>query len=195
MNLLHAKNLLIENTENLALQGRDLNKIFEIYKIKKYNQHNNILIKEETSTINNPNKIISKEINLYYYKTKKIKNVQDKTNSKSFDCKKDEYSKKNIYLKDSIEKVKKRREPNKRFLKRIKSKSNISLIRPIFVEEGHKAKKLLKKEKNITNPINININNNFNVNSMFNNFISKDFQKNSIVFNTNIKFPFNNKSF
>ena len=45
MNLLYAKNLLIENTENLALQGRDLNKIFEIYKIKKYNQHNNILIK------------------------------------------------------------------------------------------------------------------------------------------------------
>ena len=83
---------------------------------------------------------------------------------------------------------------NKGNSKEQKNKKNISLIRPVFAEEGKDEKNSFITKGNVLNPININIKNNFKVNTIFNNYIFNDFKKNSGSINNNFKFSFSNFS-
>ena len=192
MNLSYSKNIIIEKTENLILQRKDINKIFQISKIKKYNIPRIKFLKQETSSIENSNKIICRQINLNYYQTKTSKNNQFKLINKSFEKKSIQNKQKTVDFKEIKRKKEKNKTSGKYLEKNLKNKNNISLIRPIFADERDKAEKNIKNKEKQLNPINININNNFNTNSIFNNSIFKDFQKNSLFINNNFKFPFNN---
>ena len=101
--------------------------------------------------------------------------------------------------KNKINKKNKKDTKNNKFLNKNKvneqkNKNNNSLIRPVFAEEDQEEKNIFTNKGNFLNPININIKNNFKVNTIFNNFIFNDFQKNSGSINNNLKFSFNNLS-
>ena len=192
MNLYHSNYLTLEKSENLALLGNNINKIFYTSKVKKQN-----IPKIKFSTLGTPNipdfsKIICKEINLYFCSTQKNKNIVVKDEYKTKKLKKSEGEKNNFNIN------KKDKKNNKLFnkgnSKEQKNKKNISLIRPVFAEEGKDEKNSFITKGNVLNPININIKNNFKVNTIFNNYIFNDFKKNSGSINNNFKFSFNNFS-
>ena len=90
MNLYYSNNLTLEKTENLALLGKNINKIFYTSKIKKQN-----IPKIKLSTLGAPNipdcsKIICKEINLYFCSTQKNKTLVVKDEYKAKKLKKSE---------------------------------------------------------------------------------------------------------
>jgi len=190
MNLYHANNSIVEKTENLSLLGKSINKIFYTSKIKKQNILNKKLTTPENQNIHDASKIICKEINLYFCSTKDNKNniVKDSYKSNKIKKSKDEINNFNINKKGK----KNNKLLNKSNSKEQKNKKNISLIRPLFAEERQEEKNFFINKRNFLNPININIQNNFKVNTIYNNFIFNDFKKNSGTINNNLKFSFNN---
>ena len=193
MNLYYANNIKLEKTENFSILGKDINKIFYISKIKKPNTYNIKLSRPVTSNIPDPKKIICKDINLCFCKTPNYKNNVIKESYKSVKPKKREVEKSVFKLDEKNKKDKKKFFLfNKNIVKEQKHKKNNSLVRPVFAEECQKDKNIFKHKDNRLNPININIKNNFQVNSIFNNFISNDFQKNLVSINNNLKIPFIN---
>ena len=198
MNLYYANNIIIEKTENLALLGKSINKIFYTSKIKKQNIPNKTLSTLGNLNIDDLSKITSKEINLYFCSSQKNKNIVVKDEYKPNKLTKTENEKNNLN-ENKIDKKNKKDKKNNKFLNKNKvneqkNKNNNSLIRPIFAEEDHEEKNIFTNKGNFLNPININIKNNFKVNTIFNNFIFNDFQKNSGFINNNLKFSFNNLS-
>ena len=198
MNLYYANNIIIEKTENLALLGKSINKIFYTSKIKKQNIPNKTLSTLGNLNIDDLSKITSKEINLYFCSSQKNKNIVVKDEYKPNKLTKTENEKNNLN-ENKIDKKNKKDKKNNKFLNKNKvneqkNKNNNSLIRPIFAEEDHEEKNIFTNKGNFLNPININIKNNFKVNTIFNNFIFNDFQKNSGSINNNLKFSFNNLS-
>ena len=163
MNLSYSKNIIMEKKENLILQRKDINKIFQISKIKKYNIPRIKFLKQETSSIQNSNKIICRQINLNYYQTKTSKNNQFKLINKSFEKKSIQNKQKTVDFKEIKRKKEKNKTSDKYLEKNLKNKNNISLIRPVFDDEPDNAEKNTKNKEKKLNPINININNNFNV--------------------------------
>ena len=198
MNLYYANNIIIEKTENLALLGKSINKIFYTSKIKKQNIPNKTLSTLGNLNIDDLSKITSKEINLYFCSSQKNKNIVVKDEYKPNKLTKTENEKNNLN-ESGVGKKNKKDKKNNKFLNKNKvneqkNKNNNSLIRPIFAEEDHEEKNIFTNKGNFLNPININIKNNFKVNTIFNNFIFNDFQKNSGFINNNLKFSFNNLS-
>ena len=198
MNLYYANNLILEKTQNLSLLGKDINKIFYTSKIKKQNISKNILSTPGNQNIHDLSKIICKEINLYFCSSKKNKNLVVKDEYKPNKLKKSENEKNNLNMNEINKKNKKDKKNNKLLNKNKvneqKNKKSNSLIRPVFAEEEQEEKNIFTNKGNFLNPININIKNNFKVNTIFNNFIFNDFQKNSGSINNNLKFSFNNLS-
>ena len=198
MNLYYANNIIIEKTENLALLGKSINKIFYTSKIKKQNIPNKTLSTLGNLNIDDLSKITSKEINLYFCSSQKNKNIVVKDEYKPNKLTKTENEKNNLN-ENKIDKKNKKDKKNNKFLNKNKvneqkNKNNNSLIRPVFAEEDQEEKNIFTNKGNFLNPININIKNNFKVNTIFNNFIFNDFQKNSGFINNNLKFSFNNLS-
>ena len=198
MNLYYANNIIIEKTENLALLGKSINKIFYTSKIKKQNIPNKTLSTLGNLNIDDLSKITSKEINLYFCSSQKNKNIVVKDEYKPNKLTKTENEKNNLN-ENKIDKKNKKDKKNNKFLNKNKvneqkNKNNNSLIRPVFAEEDQEEKNIFTNKGNFLNPININIKNNFKVNTIFNNFIFNDFQKNSGSINNNLKFSFNNLS-
>ena len=198
MNLYYANNLILEKTQNLSLLGKDINKIFYTSKIKKQNISKNILSTQGNQNIHDLSKIICKEINLYFCSSKKNKNLVVKDEYKPNKLKKSKNEKNNLNMNEINKKNKKDKKNNKLLNKNKvneqKNKKSNSLIRPVFAEEEQEEKNIFTNKGNFLNPININIKNNFKVNTIFNNFIFNDFQKNSGFINNNLKFSFNNLS-
>ena len=198
MNLYYANNIIMEKTENLALLGKSINKIFYTSKIKKQNIPNKTLSTLGNLNIDDLSKITSKEINLYFCSSQKNKNIVVKDEYKPNKLTKTENEKNNLN-ENKIDKKNKKDKKNNKFLNKNKvneqkNKNNNSLIRPVFAEEDQEEKNIFTNKGNFLNPININIKNNFKVNTIFNNFIFNDFQKNSGFINNNLKFSFNNLS-
>ena len=193
MNLCYANNLISQKTENLILLGKDINQIFQVCKIKKYNNSKNNLFKQETSIIPNANQIFSREINLFYQGAQRklknqIQNVNKSSKSKKQQTKNNKYD-----VKDENTKMFQKNKASGEILdKKSKNQKRISLIRPIFAEEYQETKNNFKNNENKFNPININIQNNIKANSIYNNYIFTDFQKNPVSINNNFKFSFNN---
>ena len=198
MNLYYANNLILEKTQNLSLLGKEINKIFYTSKIKKQNISKNILSTPGNQNIHDLSKIICKEINLYFCSSKKNKNLVVKDEYKPNKLKKSENEKNNLNMNEINKKNKKDKKNNKLLNKNKvneqKNKKSNSLIRPVFAEEEQEEKNIFTNKGNFLNPININTKNNFKVNTIFNNFIFNDFQKNSGSINNNLKFSFNNLS-
>ena len=198
MNLYYANNLILEKTQNLSLLGKEINKIFYTSKIKKQNISKNILSTPGNQNIHDLSKIICKEINLYFCSSKKNKNLVVKDEYKPNKLKKSENEKNNLNMNEINKKNKKDKKNNKLLNKNKvneqKNKKSNSLIRPVFAEEEQEEKNIFINKGNFLNPININSKNNFKVNTIFNNFIFNDFQKNSGSINNNLKFSFNNLS-
>ena len=198
MNLYYANNLILEKTQNLSLLGKDINKIFYTSKIKKQNISKNILSTPGNQNIHDLSKIICKEINLYFCSSKKNKNLVVKDEYKPNKLKKSKNEKNNLNMNEINKKNKKDKKNNKLLNKNKvneqKNKKSNSLIRPVFAEEEQEEKNIFTNKGNFLNPININNKNNFKVNTIFNNFIFNDFQKNSGSINNNLKFSFNNLS-
>ena len=198
MNLYYANNLILEKTQNLSLLGKEINKIFYTSKIKKQNISKNILSTPGNQNIHYLSKIICKEINLYFCSSKKNKNLVVKDEYKPNKLKKSENEKNNLNMNEINKKNKKDKKNNKLLSKNKvneqKNKKSNSLIRPVFDEEEQEEKNIFTNKGNFLNPININTKNNFKVNTIFNNFIFNDFQKNSGSINNNLKFSFNNLS-
>ena len=190
MNLYYSNNLTLEKTENFALLGDYINKIFYTSKIKKQRIPKIKLSTRGTPNIPDFTKIICKEINLYFCSTQKNNNLVVKDEYKTKKLKKSEDEKNNFNINKKGKKNNKLL--NKSNSKEQKNKKNISLIRPVFAEEAQEEKNNFINERNFLNPININIQNNFKVNSIFNNYIFNDFKKNSGSINNNFKFSFNN---
>ena len=198
MNLYYANNIIIEKTENLALLGKSINKIFYTSKIKKQRIPKIKLSIRGTPNIPDFTKIICKEINLYFCSSKKNKNLVVKDEYKPNKLKKSKNEKNNLNMNEINKKNKKDKKNNKLLNKNKvneqKNKKSNSLIRPVFAEEEQEEKNIFTNKGNFLNPININTKNNFKVNTIFNNFIFNDFQKNSGSINNNLKFSFNNLS-
>ena len=198
MNLYYANNLILEKTQNLSLLGKEINKIFYTSKIKKQNISKNILSTPGNQNIHDLSKIICKEINLYFCSSKKNKNLVVKDEYKPNKLKKSKNEKNNLNMNEINKKNKKDKKNNKLLNKNKvneqKNKKSNSLIRPVFAEEEQEEKNIFTNKGNFLNPININTKNNFKVNTIFNNFIFNDFQKNSGSINNNLKFSFNNLS-
>jgi len=190
MNLYYSNNLTLEKTENFALLGDYINKIFYTSKIKKQRIPKIKLSTRGTPNIPDFTKIICKEINLYFCSTQKNNNLVVKDGYKTKKLKKSKDEKNNFN-------INKKGKKNNKLLNKSNSKEqnnnkNISLIRPVFAEEAQEEKNNFINKRNFLNPININIQNNFKVNSIFNNYIFNDFKKNSGSINNNFKFSFNN---
>jgi len=192
MNLYHSNYLTLEKSENLALLGNNINKIFYTSKVKKQNIPKIKLSALGARNISDFSKIICKEVNLYFFSTQKNKNIVVKDEYKTKKLKKSEGEKNNFNINKKDKKNNKLL--NKGNSKEQKNKKNISLIRPVFAEEGKDEKNSFITKGNVLNPININIKNNFKVNTIFNNYIFNDFKKNSGSINNNLKFSFNNFS-
>jgi len=192
MNLYYSNNLTLEKTENFALLGDYINKIFYTSKIKKQRIPKIKLSTRGTPNIPDFTKIICKEINLYFCSTQKNNNLVVKDGYKTKKLKKSKDEKNNFNINKKGKKNNKLL--NKSNSKEQNNKKNISLIRPVFAEEAQEEKNNFINKRNFLNPININIQNNFKVNSIFNNYIFNDFKKNSGSINNNFKFSFNNFS-
>jgi len=190
MNLYYSNNLTLEKTENFALLGDYINKIFYTSKIKKQRIPKIKLSTRGTPNIPDFTKIICKEINLYFCSTQKNNNLVVKDGYKTKKLKKSKDEKNNFNINKKGKKNNKLL--NKSNSKEQNNKKNISLIRPVFAEEAQEEKNNFINKRNFLNPININIQNNFKVNSIFNNYIFNDFKKNSGSINNNFKFSFNN---
>ena len=178
----------IIGNKNITSITNNINRIFYTSKVKKQN-----IPKIKLSTLGAPNipdcsKIICKEINLYFCSTQKNKTLVVKDEYKAKKLKKSE-DEKNCF---NINKKGKKNNKllNKSNSKEQKNKKNISLIRPVFAEEGKDEKNSFITKGNVLNPINFNIKNNFKVNTIFNNYIFNDFKKNSGSINNNFKFSF-----
>ena len=168
MNLYYANNIIIEKTENLALLGKSINKIFYTSKIKKQNIPNKTLSTLGNLNIDDLSKITSKEINLYFCSSQKNKNIVVKDEYKPNKLTKIENEKNNLN-ENKIDKKNKKDKKNNKFLNKNKvneqkNKNNNSLIRPVFAEEDQEEKNIFTNKGNFLNPININIKNNFKVN-------------------------------
>ena len=96
MNLYYANNIIMEKTENLALLGKSINKIFNTSKIKKQNIPNKTLSTLGNLNIDDLSKITSKEINLYFCSSQKNKNIVVKDEYKPNKLTKTENEKNNL---------------------------------------------------------------------------------------------------
>ena len=107
MNLYYANNIIIEKTENLALLGKSINKIFYTSKIKKQNIPNKTLSTLGNLNIDDLSKITSKEINLYFCSSQKNKNIVVKDEYKPNKLTKTENEKNNLNESGVGKKIKK----------------------------------------------------------------------------------------
>ena len=195
MNLSRNKDIIPEKTEDLLLMKKDLSKVFQICKIKKYSTIKckfSKFINSEDSKIFDKNKIIMNEISLCYIKNKKNPNNSMKFIDKSFKCDNTSFgqNKNNIFDK-AVKIYKKTKSGEKIYNRKTKNKKRNQLIRPILVEDEPQENIPLKNIEKPTNLVNINIKNNFSVNSIFNNFIFDDIKKVNPI-NNNIFSPFTN---
>ena len=197
MNHFRTKDLIPEKTEDLLFLRKDLAKVFQICKIKK-NDKKKIRFSKYITTINSKildkNKIIVNEISLSFIKNKSNSNNSLKYINNSFIFNNTSFGQKTFNLFDKAEKIsKKTKSTDKIFKQKSKNKKTNQLIRPILVEDEHQDNNLLKNIEKPTNLVNINIKNNYNVNSLFNNFIFDDIRKINPI-NNNIFYPFINNS-
>ena len=190
MNSHYTNKLVPETTDNCTLLGKRIGKIFYCCKIKKCKEPKIILDKPETQIITNSKQLICKEINLCFCN----KEINMNKNSKKVNEFINRENKKNILNTNENNKNKKNNNliKSSKFEKNKKNIKKNSLIRPVLIGENLKEKNNLKKNENILNPININIKNSFKANSIVNNFIINDFQKNLFLINNNLKFQSNN---
>ena len=138
MNLYYSNNLTLEKTENFALLGDYINKIFYTSKIKKQRIPKIKLSTRGTPNIPDFTKIICKEINLYFCSTQKNNNLVVKDGYKTKKLKKSKDEKNNFN-------INKKGKKNNKLLNKSNSKEqnnnkNISLIRPVFAEEAQEEK-------------------------------------------------------
>ena len=190
MNSHYTNKLVPETTDNCTLLGKRIGKIFYCCKIKKCKEPKIILDKPETQIITNSKQLICKEINLCFCNKENNMNKSSKKVNEFINRE----NKKNILNTNENNKNKKNNNliKSSKFEKNKKNIKKNSLIRPVLIGENLKEKNNLKKNENILNPININIKNSFKANSIVNNFIINDFQKNLFLINNNLKFQSNN---
>jgi len=98
MNLYHSNYLTLEKSENLALLGNNINRIFYTSKVKKQNIPKIKFSSLGTLNIPDFSKIICKEINLYFCSTQKNKNIVVKDEYKTKKLKKSEGEKNNFNI-------------------------------------------------------------------------------------------------
>ena len=181
MNIFRTKDLIPEKTEDLLLLRKDLAKVFQICKIKKYDKNKirfSKCITSDNSKILDKNKIIVNEISLSFIKNKSNSNNSLKYINNSFIFNNTSFGQKTFNLFNKAEKIsKKTKSTDKIFKQKSKNKKTNQLIRPILVEDEHQDNNLLKNIEKPTNLVNINIKNNYNVNSTTNNFIFSDIKK------------------
>ena len=200
MNIYCANNLINERVENFELNRRDKSKIFEISKIKKPNNSNNVSTNSKEDIIHDPKRMIFKEINISFIKPQNNKNI----------------SKQNI-IQSNIDKTKQNSLKFANNTKKNKSKKNFSskeskfqkanpLKRPILVGDNYNLENMPKIQKNKINSINPFVNNsknnlgmNFNVGPLDNHvkfpFLFNCNLKNTIFDFDFTKFPFNQNLF
>ena len=189
MNFLRNKDIIPEKTEDLLLMKKDLSKIFQICKIKKNETIKSNFSKLKTSVdtkILDQNKIIKNEISLCFIKNKNNPNNSMKFIYKSFKCKNTAFGQETFNLFDKAVKIsKKTKSPEKIYNRKTKNQKSNKLIRPILVEDEPQENIQFKKIEKPTNFVNINIKNNYSVNSMFNNYIFSDIKNVNPINNTN----------
>ena len=192
MNLFGSDKIVPEKTEDLILPRKDLTKVFQISKIKKIRNTKLKFFKSEILVNQNDNKLICKEINLFYEKAQTNEMIISipKNDNSLFKSIKRTPEKKLINIFDKKEKSKKiKKFMNESSSKEIKKRKSISLIKPVLVEDDFTDEN--KKSEKPVNPLKTNIQNNFKFNSIFNNFIFNDFEKITKSFNNNFMNPFN----
>ena len=189
MKFLRNKDIIPEKTEDLLLMKKDLSKIFQICKIKKNETIKSNFSKLKTSVdtkILDQNKIIKNEISLCFIKNKNNPNNSMKFIYKSFKCKNTAFGQETFNLFDKAVKIsKKTKSPEKIYNRKTKNQKSNKLIRPILVEDEPQENIQFKKIEKPTNFVNINIKNNYSVNSMFNNYIFSDIKNVNPINNTN----------
>ena len=199
MNIYYPDILSTENTENLVLLAKEIDKIFHTSKIKKYDISKYNFPKKKFFIFQDPKKIICKEINLNYYKAHANPNVPPKAYINSFGTKNIKTDEKHI---NSPINNKNNRSKNKSCTKNSFAKKINTLIRPIIVEDENKIEKEHKNSKlplNKANPFQINVKNDFNINSDINSFNNNfkipfvfNLSSKNLLFNFDFgKFPFN----
>ena len=168
---------------------KDLSKVFQICKIKKNETIKSNFSKLKTSVdtkILDKNKIIKNEISLCFIKNKNNPNNSMKFIYKSFKCKNTAFGQETFNLFDKAVKIsKKTKSPEKIYNRKTKNQKSNKLIRPILVEDEPQENIQFKKIEKPTNFVNINIKNNYSVNSMFNNYIFSDIKNVNPINNTN----------
>ena len=199
MNIYYPDILSTENTENLVLLAKEIDKIFHISKMKKYDISKYNFPKKKFFIFQDPKKIICKEINLNYYKAHVNPNVPPKAYINSFCTKNTKTDEKPINFPINN---KNNKSKNKSCTKNSFAKKINTLIRPIIVEDENKIEKEHKNNKlplNKANPFQISVKNNFNINSDINSFNNNfkipfvfNLSSKNLLFNFDFgKFPFN----